>query len=287
VSWPPAPDLALRDALLRRLGFAAPPEPAAETLVALHRAFVERIPYESVWVALGEPRTVDPYDAVRYVMAPGGRGGYCYHLNGTLATLLHWLGFDVHRHVAGVQVRDVDPAGATGNHLALTVRLGARTWLVDAGIGDGPHEPLPLVAGAYRQGPFTYTMAPSTAVPGGWRLSAAPRTTFAGMDFGLAEARTADFADMHAYLSTAPESPYVRVVSAFRRDAAGFDMLRGAVLSRHDTTGRGSTTVATAPEWFAALADVFGITLSDVDGERRAALWSRVRAAHERWLAAQ
>lgn len=287
MSWPPPPDAELRDALLRRLGYTAAPEPTAATLVALHRAFVERIPYETVWIALGEQRTVDPYDATRYVMAPGGRGGYCFHLNGTMATLLHWLGFDVHRHVAGVQGGVDDPAGVTGNHLVLTALIGEDTWLVDTGIGDGPHEPIPLEPGAYRQGPFTYRVELSTVAPGGWRLTARPRTTFEGMDFAPAEARTEDFAEKHRFLSTAAESPFVRVVSAFRRDAAGFDMLRGAVLARQDAAGRTSTTVATQPDWFAAIADVFGITLSDVDGVARAALWARVRTAHERWLAAQ
>jgi len=291
MSWPPPPDTELRDALLRRLGFAAPPAPTVPALVALNRAFVERVPYESVWIALGESRTVDPYDAARYVMGPGGRGGYCYHMNGTMATLLHWLGFDVHRHVGGVQVGPDDPAGATGNHLVLTVRTGTAagldTWLVDTGIGDGPHEPIPLAPGAYRQGPFTYRVADSAAVPGGWRLTSQLRTTFEGMDFGPAEARTEDFAEKHRYLSTSPDSPFVRVVSAFRRDATGFDMLRGAVLSRQEATGRTSTELATQSDWFAALADVFGMTLSTVDDAGRAALWARVSASHERWLAAQ
>jgi hypothetical protein len=38
-------------------------------------------------------------------------------------------------------------------------------------------------------------------------------------------------------------------------------------------------------DWYGALVDLFGLDLDDVEPERRAALWRRVREAHERWLA--
>jgi N-hydroxyarylamine O-acetyltransferase len=50
------------------------------------------------------------------------------------------------------------------NHLVLTVRgLPADTnpggvWYVDAGLGDALHEPIPLIAGEYRQGPFVLVL---------------------------------------------------------------------------------------------------------------------------------
>jgi hypothetical protein len=39
-----------------------------------------------------------------------------------------------------------------------------------------------------------------------------------------------------------------------------------------------------ADEWSQALDELFGIELAP---EERRALWTRVRAAHERWLSAQ
>jgi N-hydroxyarylamine O-acetyltransferase len=274
----------LRDAYLRRLGFSEPPEPTAETLFALHRAQVERVPYESVWVWLGERRTIDPVDAVRYVTS--GRGGYCYHMNGSLSALLGWLGFDVHWRYGGVHGVPADPIGPTGNHLVLEVNLPEGRWLVDAGLGDGLHDPLPLVAGEYQQGPARYRLGPSDAVDGGWRLDADPRMSLLRVDWAPAEASVADFAAKHEYLSSSPDSPFVRVLAVFRRDARGWDVLRGCVLRRFDA-GESSRELTTRREWFEALADVFGLSLSDVDGQRRAALWEKVRAAHDRWLTAQ
>lgn len=285
MTWPPRLDEDLRDRLLARLGWPSPPEPTTATLFALHRAFVERIPYESLWIALGETRTADPLDSVRYVMTPGGRGGYCYHMNGTLATLLSWLGYDVHRHVAGVQMAEPEPVGATGNHLVLTVRTADGDWLVDVGLGDGLHDPLPLTPGEYRQAPFTFGLDHSTVVPGGWRFTGDPRMTLVGFDFRSSDATTDEFADVHHTLSTSPDSLFVRFVVAFRRDATGVDMLRGAVLVRTHATDTTETFLTTSTDWFAALADTFGITLSTVDDERRGALWSRVHADHERWQA--
>ena len=289
MTWLPPLDEALRDAYLRRLGLQAPPAPRVETLFALHRAQVELIPYEAVWLWLGERRRVAPLDSVHHLLR--GRGGYCYQLNGAFATLLGWLGFDVRWHVGGVQGTPDDPVGATANHLALTVHgLPADTnpvgeWFIDAGLGDGPHEPMPLATGGYRQGPFTYELGPSVAVDGGWRFHADPAMSLVGMDFGLEVAGRHAFDAKNRWLQTAPESGFVRVLAVFRRDATGIDALRGRVLRRiaDDDT---STDLTASADWFAALADVFGLPLSDVDSERREALWVKVNTAHEAWLAA-
>ncbi len=285
----PPVDRPLRDAYLRRLGFDAPPPPTAATLFAVHRAQVERVPYESVWVWLGERRTIEPLAAVRYQTS--GRGGYCYHQNGAMATLLGWLGFRVYWHVGGVQGHPDAKPNVDGNHLALTVS-GLPTednpggeWFVDAGLGDGPHEPMPLRAGTYRQGPHTYGLRRSEVAPGGWRFDADPSMSLHGMDFLPGEATPADLTAEHERLQSAPDSSFVRTLVAFRRDAGGVDFLRGRVLKRLDATGETSRELDTAPDWHSCLADLFGLHLSDVDTQRKTLLWNRVTAAHEEWLA--
>lgn len=291
MTWLPPLDEDLRDAYLRRLGLLVSPAPSVESLFALHRAQVERIPYESVWVWLGERRTIAPLDSVRYLA--GGRGGYCYHMNGGFATLLGWLGFDVRWHVGGVQGHPDAKAGATGDHLALTVTGlpsadnpdGA--WFIDSGLGDGPHEPMPLVAGEYRQGPHRYRLLPSVAAPGGWRFAADPTMSLVGMDFLPGDALPADLQQRHEFLQSSPSSSFVRVLVAFRRDAGGVDALRGRVLKRLDSNGETATDLATSADWYAALADVFDLPLSDVDTQRKTALWHKVTTAHESWLASQ
>src|SRR5947208_191641 len=141
--WSIAVNPAQRDAYLSRLGFTEIPQVSVEMLYALHRAQVERVPYETLWIKYGELRPIDPAASVAVVAGPGGRGGYCYHLNGAFAVLLDWVGFDVRRHISGVQGHKDDAPHLQRNHLALTVHgLPAAdnpdgVWFVDAGLGDG------------------------------------------------------------------------------------------------------------------------------------------------------
>ncbi|MFI6320235.1 arylamine N-acetyltransferase [Nonomuraea sp. NPDC050556] len=273
-------------AYLRRLGrgdlIGAPAD--LETLTALHSAHMERVAYETLEIWLDRPTTVDPLESAARIV--GGRGGYCYHLNGAFGELLRTLGYEVRRHVGGIQPRDGEPE-ITGNHVVLTVHgLGDSGWLVDMGMGDGPHRPLPLVEGVYEQGPFTYGLRPSEIAPGGWRFDHDPSGSFPGMDFGPAEADMTAFIDMHEYLSTSPESGFVKHAAVVGRvDSAGVDVLRGLSLTRIGL-GRRSTTLETADDYFAALADVFWLTLDDVTTQERERLWARLVRAHERWLAA-
>jgi hypothetical protein len=61
-------------------------------------------------------------------------------------------------------------------------------------------------------------------------------------------------------------------------------MIRGLVLSRLGN-GAHSITLHTARDYYAALADVFGLPLDDVSEEEKDALFGRVQEAHEKWLA--
>ena len=283
------------DGYLRRLGIDRRPEQAdVATLRRLHRAQVERIAYENLDIQLGRHRSIDPRASVGHVLA--GRGGYCYALNGAFSLLLTALGYRVTWHRAGVQghAAPEPPGPALANHLALTVdglpaaEAPDGAWLVDAGLGDAIHEPVPLRTGTHQQGPLTFGLRPSEVAPGGWRLDHDPRGSFVGMDFGPAAATVDDFLERDTFLSTAPKSGFVRTSIVQRRDAGGSDQLRGCLLTRVDARPEpGERLVDTEEEWFEALVDVFGLALPDLDGADRRRLWARVRAGHDQWVAEQ
>jgi N-hydroxyarylamine O-acetyltransferase len=265
-------------AYLRRLGVDDAGPPSAAALAALHRAHVERVPYETIEIQLGRPTTVDPHEAAERIVERN-RGGYCYHLNGAFSLLLDALGYDVVWHRGGVQPRsEPEPVGAIGNHLALTVHSLPTTenpggdWLVDAGLGNGIHEPLPLVPGTYRQGPLTYELKRSVAEAGGWRLEQDARMSWVGMDFRPGVATQDDFTDRHAWLSRSPESPFVQSFTAQRRDEHGVDALIGRVL--HHFPQGDSIDLDTQAEWIEVLHDRFGI---DLEPGERDALWARAQ----------
>jgi N-hydroxyarylamine O-acetyltransferase len=276
---------------LRRIGLPdlvdAPVD--ANTLRVLHTAHLEKISYEVLDIWLGRPTTVDPAESAERLI--GGRGGYCYHLNGAFSLLLMALGYDVTRHVGGVQNRGGEP-GITANHLVLTVRglpsadNPGGEWLVDVGLGDLLHEPVPLVAGTYRQGPFEYVLRPSEVAPGGWRLDHDPKGSFMGMDFRMEPTDMSAFEQMHVHMTTSPTSQFVRLAVVQRRDASGVDSLRGLVLSRIGAGAR-KVTLDTARDYYAALADTFGLALGDVSAAEKDKLWRRLHEVHEAYVAAR
>jgi len=274
------------EAYLDRLGVRPSGSPSVEELFALHRAQVERVAYENIDIYRGRPAGIDPAESIARIAQ--GRGGYCYQLNGALATLLSTLGYAVTWHVGGVH-HDAGPVGATGNHLALTVsglpsvECPEGVWFVDAGLGDALYEPLPLRTGSYRQGPFAYALEPSTVIEGGWHFAHADGASFAGMDFGPVAEGPQTFAAQHAHLSTSPESGFTRVLVVQRRDAEGSDTLRGCQVIRHDAAGRSVRVVDGQAEWLAEIAR-FGRSLDGIDTNT---LWAKVLADHETWLESQ
>jgi N-hydroxyarylamine O-acetyltransferase len=277
------------DAYLARLGLDAEP-PSAAALGRLHRAHAERVPYETLWIHLGQRWSIDPAVSMAR-LSHQRRGGYCFHLNGAFSELLRALGYDVVRHVGGVH----GPGGATlgemTNHLVLTVRglpdddNPDGTWYVDVGLGDALHGPLPLRAGAHRQDPFRLVLSETPDGPGDWHLAHDHGGGFAGMAWMVEPTGMGAFADRHEWLSTSPDSGFVRVLTVQRREAGGVDILRGLTLRRVGQ-GAAEATLGTETELVDALTDVFGLDLHDVDRPSVRRLWARTHAAHEAWEAA-
>ena len=277
----------LMAAYLRRLQVSAEP-PSAEALFRIHRAHVERVPYETTWIHLGEQWGIDVASSMERI-AHRGRGGYCFHLNGSLAGLLAMLGYDVTLHVGGVH--GVEPtAEAMTNHLVLivaglsTTDNPAGNWYVDVGLGDALHEPLPLCAGSFRQGPLTFVLTETPGGIGDWHFRHDPNGSFAGMSFRSSVASIEDFASRHVHLSTSPDSGFVRTVTAQRRAQQGVSAIRALTHSTLDHSGTTTRVVTNRDEWFALLTDEFLVDLADVDADAADRLWTSACAAHQERL---
>ena len=278
-------DPEVRDAYLARLGLEPEP-PSAEALSRLHRAHVERVPYETLWIHSGDQWDIDPLSSATRV-ALRRRGGYCFQLNGAFSELLACLGYDVTRHVGGVHGSDGPTVDALTNHLVLTVsglssaenELGV--WYVDVGLGDALHDTVPLEAATFRQGPFTLSLERTDDGVGDWHLSHDPLGTFAGMSWRMRPATIDEFAERHEMLSTSPESGFVRTASAQRRDAIGVDIMRGLVLTRMGEGSAPTHPLTERNDWFGALADLFDLRFEGVPTETLDRLWARCSAAHE------
>jgi N-hydroxyarylamine O-acetyltransferase len=274
------------DAYLNRLGEVVEP-PSVDGLFRLHRAHVERIPYETTWIHMGERWDIDDGSSMERI-AFGGRGGYCFHLNGSLARLLASLGYHVSHHIGGVHGPEPSAEDLT-NHLVLVVG-GLPTidnpdgdWYVDVGLGDALHDPLPLLAGTYRQGPMTFVLEQTPNGIADWHFVHDPQGSFTGMNFHASVTHLEAFDARHRRLSTSPESGFVRTVTAQRRTGNGVVALRALTLTERSHHGTSTRYVTKRDEWFALLADEFLLPLDGVDGAARDRLWASACASHEAW----
>jgi len=93
-----------------------------------------------------------------------------------------------------------------------------------------------------------------------------------------------DFVARHEWLSTSPDSGFVRVASAQRRDEAGADVLRGLTLTRVGAGSSAPLVLTDRADWFEAVADVFGLRFDDVEPATLDRLWAKLAADHEEWL---
>lgn len=129
------------DAYLARLDIEAP-SVSVDGLALLQQAQLRAIAFENLDPLTGRVPSLKATD-LDAKLVHGGRGGYCFELNGLFGRALEALGFEATPILA--RVRNGAPAGGMRSHLAFAVRLDGRDWLADVGFGGGGATiPLPL-----------------------------------------------------------------------------------------------------------------------------------------------
>jgi len=185
--------------------------PTLGTLKDLHLAHTTHIPFENLDVLLGRPIRLD-IETLWKKLVDGGRGGYCFEHNTLFAAVLETIGFRVERLAARVRL------GATRvlprTHMLLVVQVNGAEWLADVGFGgDGLLLPVPLQPGEevsqfgwkHRVIVEDAAFVLQTALPEGWAdMYCFTREPQQPVDYDLA----------NYYISTHPESPFVRSLTA-------------------------------------------------------------------------
>ncbi len=280
------PDLA---AYLGRMGRATTPPPTLETLVGLHRAHLERVPYENLGIMLGRPPSVDPADCLARV-ARVGRAGYCFHQNAALELVLAGLGFAVSRRHGHVWSAEANRSTGSLNHLVLVVsglpsdQNPGGDWWVDVGLGDAFRDPVPLVAGDVVQDGFRYGLGDVSA--DGWWFRHAAGGAFAGVEVTRGDTSQRAVAAVHAELSDPVGGHFARFLAVQRRDATGVDQVLGCELRRVEAGRTEEAELTSYADWRAALTDAVGLPLDDVEDDALRDLWQRTRRDHEDRVAA-
>jgi N-hydroxyarylamine O-acetyltransferase len=266
-----------------------PSVPALHRLVA---AQTRHVPYETVWLYLGDRRGISPRESLRHVVTER-RGGYCYQLNGAFHWLLRSLGYNAVLHRSSVHGPEAPTPMQRLNHAGLVVHdlpddtnPGGR-WFADAGLGDGPSAAIPVIDGAHYEAPFRWRIAPAEHTPFEFEVRHDPSGSFDRVGIGAPVTSMHPYVARHRWLSTSPNSGFRRAVVVQRREGPGIVTLRGLLFTRARRTTRDESTVEDASTWFTLLGDEFGITL---DGTPRSTLqrfWRHVSTQHESWLAEQ
>jgi len=111
------------------------------TLIALHQAHMQSVPFENLDIHLGHKIYLSlPLLFDKIVMKK--RGGFCYELNYLFAALLDACGFKV--SLLSAQVFDGDLPGREFDHLLLLIECEHILYIADVGFGDSFIKPIEL-----------------------------------------------------------------------------------------------------------------------------------------------
>ena len=259
-------------AYFERIGYAGEPRPDLATLRALHRAHLLAIPYENLDVQLGRPVGVDAEAAFEKIVT-GGRGGWCYEMNGLFAAVLEEVGFKVIR-MAGAVMREVMGNLVLGNHLVLLVDIAGEPWIADVGFGDGSLEPFAL-----RPGPFTvagYAFRLEQVDGLWWRFRNHQFGSARSFDFIPEPALPGVLAAHSDWQQTAPESSFVMNLVVQRFTDRGLVQLHGRVLRRVRASGKEKRLLGSPAHLVRVLGREFGLDVPEA-----ASLWPTILARHE------
>ena len=276
-------------AYLRRIGVAGPLPPTYDTLLALHRAHLDAVPYENLGIMLGRSPSVDPGASLARV-GEVGRAGYCFHQNGSLELVLRELGFEMSRRHGHVYSAEDDRDDTFLNHLVLVAdglptddNPGGRWW-VDVGLGDAFRDPVPVTVGRHDQDGFRYEI--TEVRDDRWSFRHDRAGTFTGIEVRSLPVDQPAVDGAHARLSAPVEGRFAKVLVVQRRDRGGVDTVRGCLHHRTLADSATETELASYDAWRSALVDGTRLSLEGVGDDELRALCNAQWAKHLAWTAA-
>jgi N-hydroxyarylamine O-acetyltransferase len=116
--------------------------PDVETLRLLQREHLLHVPFENLDIHWKRPIVLDT-DRFYKKIVEGGRGGFCYELNGLFNELLIAVGYRTHL-VSGRVYGPEKVPGPEFDHMAIVVMVAGEEYLADVGFGDFIAEPLKI-----------------------------------------------------------------------------------------------------------------------------------------------
>jgi N-hydroxyarylamine O-acetyltransferase len=243
------------DAYLDRIGAERPATVDGPTLAELHERHLAAVPFENLDIHLGVPIELDEDRLVAKVI--GGRGGFCYELNGAFAALLRALGAEV--TLLSAAVYGPSGLGPPFDHMALRVDLD-EPWLADVGFGRHSVHPLRLPERGDQADPGgTFRLVDA----GGGDLDVL-RDGAARYRVEATARRLSDYVPTCWWQQTWPSSHFRSGPMASLQTADGQVTVAGRTLIRTTGTDRAETELGSDAEVLAAYREHLGIELDRV-----------------------
>lgn len=239
----------------QRIGYQGEARADLATLNDLMRAQVRHVPFENLDVQAGKPISLVPEDIVAKLV-DGGRGGYCYEVNGLFAMALTALGFDW--RFVGCRPMTY-PARRPRTHMALLVSIDGEEWLCDTGFGSyGLRAPLRFEDGEVRQDDDRFQLQQNADE---FVLSALVEGEWASQyGFDLSPHEWVDFLPANWFNSTHPETLFTQHRVVTLQTEAGRHILFDNRLKTVTANGIEVRELADA-EVAGVLRDLFGLAL--------------------------
>lgn len=256
------PDSIDVDAYLARIEWGGSARPNFETLCALLRAHMRRIPFENLDVLLGRGIALDLV-AVQNKLVASRRGGYCFEHATLFAAAFDALGFSTCLHSARVVL--LAPATVSPRtHMFATVSLPEGKFVVDPGFGGlAPEVPVALAALRDDTSRADHWMARD----GRYRVLRArtPEKTVDCWVSTLEVDNPADFIVANHYTATHPSSPFRnRLLMRASTEAGRVTVQNREVTIRSGRESR-SCVLTDRRELRAVIAEHFGFDMPEAE----------------------
>ena len=219
------------------------------------------VPFENLDIHQGNKIFLDE-DRFYEKIVIGGRGGFCYELNGLFCWLLRSLGFTVSMNSARVYMPTKEMFTPEFDHMVLLVDL-EKTYLVDVGFGESFRKPIFLpdgksedISGSYRLRPFASDQDTNI-------LQKKENNDWQSVySFTKHPRRLSDFKEMNDFNQSAPESHFTQKTICSIATKSGRVSLSDDFLTITDGSSKIKTKVISQEDFKQKLWDHFGFQLN-------------------------
>jgi len=246
---------------LHRLQVNETENPSYSFLSKLQEQHLLTVPFENLDIHQGNKIVLNE-DRIYEKIVIGGRGGFCYELNGIFCWLLRSLGFTVSMASARVYMPTKERFSPDFDHMVLLVDL-EKTYLVDVGFGDSFRKPIALPYGQSEDISGSYRLRSFASGQDTYILQKKDKNDWQTVYSFTKHPRVlSDFEEMNAFNQSSPESHFTQQTICSIATKNGRVSLSDEFLTITDGDSKRKIDVISQKDFEQKLREHFGIQLN-------------------------